>query len=66
MGLIALRGGRWIAQGTTDEEGQAALMGSAEGAVRLVVPYLGIVRSVESGQTVLIRLNPAPLPERLP
>jgi hypothetical protein len=66
VGLIALRGGRWIAQAATDEEGQASLVGFAEGTVRLVVPYLGIVRPVESGETVLIRLNPVPLPDRLP
>jgi hypothetical protein len=66
VGLIALRGGRWIAQADTDEEGQASLVGFAEGTVRLVVPYLGIVRPVESGETVLIRLNPVPLPDRLP
>ncbi len=64
--LVALRGGQVIAQGVTDEAGQATLHGFAEGAIRLVIPYLGVVRSVESGRTVVIRLGPVPMPARLP
>ncbi len=64
--LVALRGGQVIAQGVTDEAGQVTLQGFAEGAIRLVIPYLGVVRSVESGSMVVIRLGPVPMPTRLP
>ncbi|MCS7349949.1 MAG: hypothetical protein RMM10_00310 [Anaerolineae bacterium] len=64
--LVSLRGGQVIARGVTDDEGQVILQGVAEGVVRLVIPYLGVVRPVESGQSVTIRLNPISMPARLP
>ncbi|WP_322800133.1 hypothetical protein [Thermoflexus sp.] len=64
--LISLRGGQVIARGTTDEAGRVILHGFAEGRVRLVIPYLGIVRSVENGGVVTVRLNPISMPTRLP
>ncbi len=64
--LVSLRGGQVIARGATDEEGRVILQGFAEGVVRLVIPYLGVVRPVENGQTVTIRLNPVSMPARLP
>lgn len=64
--LVSLRGGQVIARGVTDEEGQVTLQGFVEGLVRLVIPYLGVVRPVENGQTVTIRLNPVSMPARLP
>lgn len=64
--LVALRGGAVVARGATDEAGRAVLQGFGEGAIRLVIPYLGIVRPVESGSTVTIRLSPITMPARLP
>ncbi len=64
--LVSLRGGQVIARGATDEEGRVILQGFAEGVVRLVIPYLGVVRPVENGQTVTIRLSPVSMPARLP
>lgn len=64
--LISLRGGQVIARGMTDDAGRMVLRGFAEGAARLVIPYLGVARPVENGQTVTIRLNPVSMPVRLP
>ncbi len=64
--LVSLRGGQVIARGVTDEEGRVILQGFAEGLVRLVIPYLGVVRPVENSQVVTIRLNPVSMPARLP
>ncbi|MCS7251586.1 MAG: hypothetical protein NZ572_04015 [Thermoflexus sp.] len=64
--LISLRGGQVIARGVTDDEGDLLLQGFAEGVIRLVIPHLGVVRPIQNGESVTIRLNPVQLPSRLP
>lgn len=64
--LVSLQDGRPVARGTTDADGRVRLQARAEGTVRVLIPYLGIVRRAESGGTVVVRLNPVPVPSRLP
>ncbi|MBI3762413.1 MAG: hypothetical protein HY260_11210, partial [Chloroflexi bacterium] len=71
LGLAAeaqeLATGRLIGQGFTDASGLLHLTATATGGVNVVVPFLGFSQTVSGdSETVIVRIEPRPLPGLIP
>jgi hypothetical protein len=65
--LHELSTGRLIGQGFTDASGLLHLTATASGRVQVVVPFIGFAQTVTgAAETIIVRIEPRPLPERIP
>jgi hypothetical protein len=65
--LHELATGRLIGQGFTDASGLLHLTATASGKVQIVVPFIGFAQTVAgAAETVIVRIESRPLPERIP
>jgi hypothetical protein len=65
--VLPASGGEELAHGYTDDQGQISFSVPTVRTVRIIVPFLGLDRSVDPAQPeVKVRIAPLPLPDAIP